>query len=566
MLDIRFLHSLIPIFADKEPNGKEITSVSMCQNQAAHFQMAFKINDKSAQSVGFYIKLDTKLPISMYYINNVPVLHTSSLNNGASIGMYPDVLLEKSINPRVENHPFPWQNFMAEQGEDVFLRAFDDSWQAVWFCVNEHEKTVKSGTYTINLSLFDSQGNPLNTATFQVEVLPLKLPKQKLMYTNWFHHDCLADTYGHEVFSERHFEIIPDWIEKAARNGMNMIYLPAFTPPLDTGIHCERTTMQLLDITKNKDKYTFDFTRMKRYIDLCKKCGITYFEHAHFFTQWGAKGAPKIIVTENGKSKKLFGWKAKASGKPYVNFLRQYITSLKEFLKQEKLEKKILFHISDEPNQDMVEGYTLARNAIIDLLDGYMVGDAMSNVLYYEKGLCKTPIADISHIHDFIGKCDDLWVYYTGGSSLGKSSRLLTMPREANRMMGVLLYYYNIKGFLHWGYNSCYGEQSQYKFNALLNPNGGYALPATSFIVYPALDGSCTQSVRQKTFFEGLTDIRLLTLLEKVKGKDTVNKLIEKYFGVPHFDKTPSNPETYIRFLDELYNNMKGCCVTDGIM
>ena len=124
MLDVRFYHSLIPIFADKEPNGKEITSVSMCQNQAAHFQMAFKINDKSAFDTAFYIRVDSDLPVSMYYINNVPVMHTSTLENGASIGLYPDVLFEKSINPPVENRAFPWHSFMAEQGEDVILRAF----------------------------------------------------------------------------------------------------------------------------------------------------------------------------------------------------------------------------------------------------------------------------------------------------------------------------------------------------------------------------------------------------------------------------------------------------------
>lgn len=559
MLDVRFYHSLIPVFADKEPNGKEITSVSMCQNQAAHFQMAFKINDKSAFDTAFYIRVDSDLPVSMYYINNVPVIHTSTMQNDAPIGLYPDVLLEKSINPELKNHAFPWKDFIAEQGENVILRAFDDSWQALWFCINEYEKTVESGLHNIKLSMFDTQNNLLCTLNFGVEVLPHKLPKQKLMYTNWFHHDCLANTYGYEVFSDKYYAVMKDWVEKAARNGMNMIYLPAFTPPLDTGLYCERTTMQLLDIAKNKDKYTFDFTRMKRYIDLCKKCGITYFEHAHFFTQWGAKSAPKIIVTENGVQKKMFGWKAKATGKAYVNFLKQYIESLKEFLKQEKLEKKILFHISDEPNERREEGYILARNVIADMLKDYMVGDALSDVSFFERGLCKTPIADTSHIHDFIGKCDDLWAYYTGGSSLGRSSRVLTMPRETNRILGIQLYYYNIKGFLHWGYNSCYSEQSQYKFNALLNPNGGYALPATSYIVYPALDGTCLQSVRQKTFFEGLTDMRLLALLEKLKGRDACNALIEKHFGVPHFDKTPDNPETYIEFLGELYDNIKAC-------
>ena len=84
----------------------------------------------------------------------------------------------------------------------------------------------------------------------------------------------------------------------------------------------------------------------------------------------------------------MFGWKTKACGKAYVSFLREYIKSLKVFLKEEKLEKNILFHISDEPDENMLESYAQARNSIIDLLDGYAVGDAMSHVEYYEKGYC----------------------------------------------------------------------------------------------------------------------------------------------------------------------------------
>ena len=38
-----------------------------------------------------------------------------------------------------------------------------------------------------------------------------------------------------------------------------------------------------------KGEYRFDFSELKRWIDLCKKCGIEYYEMSHLFSQWGAR-------------------------------------------------------------------------------------------------------------------------------------------------------------------------------------------------------------------------------------------------------------------------------------
>lgn len=558
MINTKLLHSLIPVFPQSEPEGKELAKLTLCKNQALNFQLAFHLDDAENCCEDFFIRIKTELPISMYYINNVPVIHTSSVPNATPIGMYPDILLPKKVNPKICDAAYPWESYICEDDEDVLLRAYNDSWQAVWFCINENCKNIKSGTYSVVMELYDTQNKLIQTREICAEVLQSSLPKQKLIYTNWFHYDCIAELYNEKVFSDRYFKIMADYVKKAAQNGMNMILMPAFTPPLDTGVGSERMTVQLVKITKTESGYEFDFSLMKRFVDICRKCGITHFEHCHFFTQWGAENAPKIMVYENGKEKKMFHWKTKATGKAYVTFLREYIKALKVFLKEEKLERNILFHISDEPDEKMLENYAKARNSIIDLLEGYMVGDAMSHVEYYEKGYCDMPISTTVDIHDFIGKCKNLWAYYTGGC-IGdqRSNRVMGMTRERNRILGIQLYYYNIKGFLHWAYNNYYGKQSKYFFNPCLNPNGGFAMPGTSYMVYPAFNGSCYQSVRQKNFAEGIGDIQLLTLLEKKKGRKVCEDLIIKYFGVPHFDRTIDNAQCYIDFIDEVYALIK---------
>ena len=57
-----------------------------------------------------------------------------------------------------------------------------------------------------------------------------------------------------------------------------MMLTPLFTSPLDTAIGLERTTCQLIDVEVKDGEYVFGFEKLKRWIDLCKKCGIEYFE------------------------------------------------------------------------------------------------------------------------------------------------------------------------------------------------------------------------------------------------------------------------------------------------
>ena len=82
---------------------------------------------------------------------------------------------------------------------------------------------------------------------------------------------------------------------------MNMILTPVLTPPLDTEVGGERTTVQLADIEKTDGGYVIDLSRLERFIDICLANGIKYFEINHFFTQWGAEHAPKIVATVDGE-------------------------------------------------------------------------------------------------------------------------------------------------------------------------------------------------------------------------------------------------------------------------
>ena len=50
-----------------------------------------------------------------------------------------------------------------------------------------------------------------------------------------------------------------------------MILTPIFTPPLDTAVGGERTTTQLVGIKTDGDAYCFDFAKLDRWVELCRR-------------------------------------------------------------------------------------------------------------------------------------------------------------------------------------------------------------------------------------------------------------------------------------------------------
>ncbi|MDD3833348.1 MAG: hypothetical protein PHR18_05525, partial [Oscillospiraceae bacterium] len=334
------------------------TGGSLLENETFSFQIAFRCSSSADMHfLPVFTEVISDIPeISCYYVGYVPVTHANIPNLqtcfvSRECGLYPDILIPRKSKAKIKKEIFPGGNIFFEQGEKTLLTAVNDCWQSLWFTVNENGRTVQSGEHKITVRFFNRKNKELvGESTVTIIVIPAKLPKQELIYTNWFHYDCLSDYYCVDMFSDEHFEIMKNYIKTAVKNGMNMILTPAFTPPLDTTEGAQRKTAQLVKITVIDGIYTFDFSLMKRFIRMCKSVGINYFEHSHLFTQWGAKAAPKIMATVNEVEKQIFGWKTKASGTKYKDFLHAYLSALDTFLKKEGLEKSFLFHISDEPS------------------------------------------------------------------------------------------------------------------------------------------------------------------------------------------------------------------------
>jgi hypothetical protein len=402
---------------------------------------------------------------------------------------------------------------------------------SVWVEINI-PKDIEAGEYSFTVKL-DAEAKGTSENTLIIEVINATLPEEDIYFTQWFHCDALAHYYDVEPWSEKHWKIVENFARTAVKNGINMLLTPVFTPPLDTAPGGERLTTQLVGVTKCADGYSFDFTLLDRWVAMCDRVGIKYFEISHFFTQWGAEHAPKIMATVDGEYKKIFGWETDAAGEEYKTFLRAFVKELLCHMKKNGNDKRLFFHISDEPSALHLESYKAAKATVADLLDGYTIMDALSNYDFWKLGLLKTPIPSNNHIAPFIeGKVPNLWTYYCCTQVNKVSNRFISMPSARNRSIGFQMYKYNIVGFLHWGYNFYANWHSIDQINPYLVQDGcGWVSPGDAFSVYPAQNGEALESIRITVFHEALQDIKAMKLCEKYCGKDTVVKIIDETIG-----------------------------------
>ena len=325
--------------------------------------------------------------------------------------------------------------------QNGFIKFMSD-FAVIWVEVNV-PADFPAGTYDIDISFMGRTLSIPNdcisvTKTITVEILNAQIPEQEIIVTQWFHTDCIADVHNVPVYGEEHWDLIGKYMEEATEQGINMILTPVITPPLDTKPGSLRPNIQLVKIAKTDNLYSFDFSLLKRFIDLAKSKGLKYFEITHMFSQWGLEYSPNIYITENGEEKRLFGWHVSAKDESYASFLKQFLPALVDFFKREGIVENCYFHISDEPSLDHIEAYRYAYDLVKPLLGEVKIIEALSNIDFYETGLVSIPVTATDHIKPFLEKgIENQWAYYCCAEGKEVANRFLSMPSYRNRILGL---------------------------------------------------------------------------------------------------------------------------------
>lgn len=512
--------SLQRVFLDGRCDLTEHNCDSVLKGERYSYQIAYKSSEK------FFAEIVIDSPLSQFItvrsVGNVPSelpVYESDCEfcERNEPGLFPDVL-------------FPIENTRVLIKRQYFY--------ALWITV-DLPKDTDAGDYEIKIKL-KKDGETISENIFGLHVINAVLPEQKLIYTQWFHSDSIANYYKIPVFCEKFWALVESFIKAAVHTGVNMLLTPVFTPPLDTKIGGERLTVQLVDVKLENGKYSFGFDRFIRWVRLAQKCGIKYFEISHLFSQWGAKYTPKIVAEVNGSQKRIFGWETSADSIEYAEFLSAFIPQLIKVIRSLGIEKSTFFHISDEPNEDQIESYSRSKSTVAPLLEGFPIIDALSDYSFYERGIINNPIPCTNDIESFIEKgFPHPWTYYCCGQGGKLSNRFFGMPLSTTRIIGFQLFKYGIEGFLQWGFNFYNSQYSLRSIDPFAVTDADSAFPSgDSFTVYPGKSGAI-ESVRSEVFFQALQDMRALTLLCDRIGKKRTIAAVEADFGIITFFDYP---------------------------
>lgn len=515
LFEIQCLSSLAKVFPDEELREPRCEGGTALLGEVYSFQVAYR-----------WMKQSRPFPIGI----KVTSAELGELITVRAVGLAPSELpgyadADEHVL-RMSPGLYPDPLYPLEPGNNVKL--YPNQWRSLWIEVSL-DKKVKPGAHSIDIQFVTEEGEVAGGDSFSLNVIPIVLPEQKLIHTEWFYADCLATEYKTEVFSELHWKLIESYVATASRHGVNMLLTPLFTPPLDTKIGGERPTVQLVDVSRLDGIYSFGFDRLKRWIAMCDRNGIRYIEFSHLFTQWGAKHAPKIIVLEDGIEVPLFGWHTDATGQEYGQFLDAFLPALIAFIQSHGLEERCFFHVSDEPNEEQLESYRSASEKVRKHTKRFPVIDALSDYEFYEKGMVSHPIPANDHVDVFLNAgVSELWTYYCCVQYKEVANRFFHMPSARNRILGTQLYKYDMKGFLHWGFNFWNSQYSLRAINPYEITDAGGAFPSgDAFLVYPGENGPI-ESIRLKVMFEALQDLRALKLLEELVGKAETLRLLEE--------------------------------------
>lgn len=523
--------SLQKIFCMQERSLPQALGGSMLRNESHSFQLVGWCSGAQTQRARCHVEVRSELApyISLYQVGYVPSL-LPCIEAGSDDdyltrepGLLPDPL-----------YPVTDGVFELSSGQA----------RALWVCI---EPQGVSGSFPVELIVQDEAGNRLAALCYQVEILDAELPPLPIRNTGWFHGDCLAVLHHVEIGSEAYWELVERYLEVYTAFGHNMILTPIVTPPLDTWVGGERPTNQLVEITVEQGCYRFGFAKLRRWIELCRRHGIRYFEMAHLFTQWGANSAPKIIATVNGRETKLFGWETDAASAEYSAFLDAFLPELCAFLQEMDVLQDSYFHVSDEPAREHEAQYLRCKQLLLRHIPENHLIDALSDYSYFEKGIVSQPIVATDHIQPFLDhKVQPLWAYYCMCQRGEVGNRFMAMPSYRNRILGAQLYRYRMEGFLHWGFNFWFSERSREVLNPYLDTAAGGGFPSgDSFCVYP-MDGQgkVICSLRLHVFRDAMQDLRALTLLERLTSREETEALLTDLSG---FTAYPRSSEYLLR-------------------
>ncbi len=406
---------------------------------------------------------------------------------------------------------------------------------------------AKAGEYPIKVNLYLSDYNSdeslVASETLSLRVFDYMMPERNKMsfYLDlWQHNSNIARKHDVPLWSDAHFKVIENYVRTLSELSQKSITVIASEIPW-CGQGCFEEykhggnlyEYSIIGITKELDGgFTYDYSKMQRYIDLCTAYGITGdIEVIGLVNIWPAKNSGvEPMVTDHPEAIRL-RYFDKADGcmkyMRHTEDVQDYIRSLERyFIDTNQIDRVRI--AADEPGD--VEKYRISLGLIHEVAPAFRFKTAINHAEFVEEFgdyiddyapyiRCASQEYDrlMNYRRSSTGK-RFLWYVCCGG---GLPNTFIRSPLAESRQIGILTNAMGFDGFLRWNYTVWPEDpRRDIRFNR-------FEAGDTNF-VYPGYNGDVLLSLRYKNLQRGIGDFELLKALREKKGNEIAEELIAK--------------------------------------
>lgn len=389
----------------------------------------------------------------------------------------------------VRRAPARFPDYLAE-GREISLGK--GQCRAVYLTVQiprDAEEGLYKGTITIKTERGD-ESLPL-----QLTVYPLTLPDERhVMVTEWYSTGKFKQFHGIDSSdSENFYDMLSLYARNMAEHRQNVF----------------RVSLDLIASTLDeKGKLTFDFTKFDKWANVFWKTGRMDLLETGFVAQFREGGwSSKEIVLRDFRVREISTGRSVTM--PGKEFLAHLLPALEAHLREKGWIEKTVFHIADEPSNHNIMSWREASEYVHLCAPALRRMDAIETTHFFDRLEVWVPKLDhLATWYDTYREAQsrgyELW-FYTVGIFQGGSfpNKTVDVPLIESRLLHWLNYRYELKGYLHWGFN----QWTDDPFEAPGQHRGD------GWHVYPKKDG-LLNSLRWEQMRNGLQDYEYFWLLE----------------------------------------------------
>lgn len=515
-----------------------------CKNDAVYFQVAVNTKETAAISTG-------NDPMFSYN-GDVPQIRVAAeVEGGLDISLS---LIGYNVDDDGTEKPDIILN-------DKSAHMYKNKPQFIWVEINVPKDTEK-GIYKGEIKFYEHrmfEDEVLSeTLTFTIDVKNVVMPsagEQKFYLDLWQHASNIARKHEAPYWSDKHFEILEKYIATIAELGQNAITIIATEIPW-SGQNCYRmkqypTDMyeySMISVVKETDgTFTYDYSNMQRYIDLCMKYGIK--DEIEIFGLINIKTCDEWLVTPTeypdglriryfDKSDGTYKYMLQTSEvKDYIGGLYNYFV--------EKGLADIVQVVADEPRD--VDLHRVRLNLIKEMAPGFKYKTAISHAQFVNE--FKSDINDVvpslecvcsewDIIKEFQPTHPGRILWYVCCQPQYPNT-FIRSPLTESRLIPIMTYFMGLDGFLRWNYTA-WPENPRVRMS--------YRYPLWSAgdtnFVYPSYGGDVLLTIRYKILRQGIKDFELMKMAEERLGADhkifaEIKNLILKTDNIRDFTEKP---------------------------